>query len=415
MSLRLRVIAAALFVLSASPAMAQGSGTPAPPPVTAGWQDGFYVQSANGDYRLQFGVLAHLDGRFAIEDTAEAVNDTFVVRRLRSSLRGRLARRFEFFVNPDFGLGTLVVQDAYVDTVFSPAVRLRFGKAKSPFGFERLQVVGNMLFFERASPTAIAPNRDVGVQVLGETLGGRLGYLGGVMNGVPDGASSDIDNGDGKDVVGRLVVKPFATDKGSRLQELMLGLSASAGSQTGSAALPAYRTASLQQPYFAYLGAQADGVRTRYSPHAAYYYKAFGGWFEYVRSELPVRKGDVVEVMEHEAWQIAGSFMLTGEHPSDGSAPVRPRANFDFGDGHYGAVQIAARYHALIVDEDAFALGFAAPGSSRTAKAWTLGVNWYLTPNVRYVFNFERTAFDDNGTGTRAPENALVFRTQVNF
>ena len=53
-------------------------------------------------------------------------------------------------------------------------------------------------------------------------------------------ASSDIDNGDGKDVVGRLVVKPFATDKGSRLQELMLGLSASAGSQTGSAALPAY-------------------------------------------------------------------------------------------------------------------------------------------------------------------------------
>ena len=410
-----RVITAVLFALSAGQAMAQGAATPAPPAVTAGWQDGFYIQSANGDYRVQFGGLAHLDGRFALEDAAETVNDTFVVRRLRSSLRARLARHFEFFVNPDFGLGTLVVQDAYVDTVFSPAFRLRIGKAKSPFGFERLQVVGNMLFFERASPTAIAPNRDVGVQVLGDTLGGRLSYLGGVVNGVSDGSSADIDNGDGKDFVGRIVVKPFATHKGSPLQELMLGISASAGSQTGLLALPAYRTVSLQQPYFAYLGAQADGVRTRYSPNAAYYYKAFGGWFEYVRSELPVRKGEVVEDIAHDAWQIAGSFMVTGEHPSDGSGPVRPRANFDFGHGHYGAVQIAARYHALTVDEEAFELGFAAPGSSRTAKAWTVGANWYLTPNFRYVFNFERTVFDDSTVGARPPENALVFRTQVYF
>jgi phosphate-selective porin OprO/OprP len=393
---------------------AQTAAAPPAPPVSAGWQDGFYIQSQNGDYRVQFGVLAHLDGRFAIDDAAEAVNDSFVVRRLRPSLRGRIARRFEFLVNPDFGLGTLVVQDAYVDTVFSQAFRLRIGKAKSPFGFERLQAVGNTLFFERASPTAIAPNRDVGVQVLGDTFGGRLSYLGGVVNGVSDGASADVDNSDGKDLVGRLVVKPFATHKG-RLQELMLGFSASAGSQTGLLALPTYRTASLQQPYFTYLGAQADGVRTRYSPHAAYYYKALGAWFEYAHNELPVRKGDVVEDISHDAWQIAGSFMLTGEHPSDGSSPIRPRANFDFGHGHYGAVQVAARYHALSVEDDAFTLGFAAPGSSRTAKAWTLGANWYLTPNFRYVLNFERTVFDDNTSGARPAENALVFRTQVYF
>jgi phosphate-selective porin OprO/OprP len=414
MTLPTRVIAV-VFILSTTLAAAQDTGASAPPPITAGWQDGFYVQSANGDYRVQFGVLMHLDVRFALADPAETVNDSFVVRRLRPSLRGRIARLFEFFLNPDFGLGTLVVQDAYVDTVFSQAFRLRCGKAKSPFGFERLQVVGNMLFFERASPTAIAPKRDVGVQVLGDTLGGRLSYLGGVVNGVSDGTSGDIDTGDGKDVVGRIAVKPFATHKDSPLRELMVGFSASGGSQTGFAALPAYRTASLQQPYFAYLGAQADGVRTRYSPHAAYYYKAFGGWFEYGRSELPVRNGDVVADIAHHAWQIAGSVMVTGEHPTDGSVPVRPRANFDFGNGHYGAIQIAARYHALTVDEQAFELGFAAPASSQTAKAWTLGANWYLTPNFRYVFNFERTVFDGNVAGARPAENAQVFRTQVSF
>jgi phosphate-selective porin OprO/OprP len=410
-----RAFALALLLLSPRLVAAQGTATPKEPPVTAGWQDGFYIQSQNGDYRVQFGVLMHIDGRFAIDDVAESINDTFVVRRLRPSLRGRFARRFEFFVNPDFGLGTLVLQDAYVDTVFSPAFRLRIGKAKSPFGFERLQVVGNMLFFERASPTAIAPNRDVGVQVLGETLGGRLSYLGGVVNGVSDGSSSDLDNGDAKDFVGRIVLKPFAASKGSALQELMLGFSASAGSQSGAAALPTFRTASLQQPYFTYLGAQADGVRTRYSPHAAYYHKGFGSWFEYVHSELPVRKDGVVDDVAHDAWQIAGSFMLTGEHPSDGSAPVRPKANFDFGNGHYGAVQLAARFHALTVDDRAFEHGFVAPGSSRKVQAWTVGANWYLTPNFRYVFNFERSVFDDNADGARPPENAVVFRTQVYF
>ena len=43
-----------------------------------------------------------------------------------------------------------------------------------------------MLFMERALPNALVPNRDVGVQVLGDIKGGLVSYLGGVMNGVAD-------------------------------------------------------------------------------------------------------------------------------------------------------------------------------------------------------------------------------------
>jgi hypothetical protein len=42
-------------------------------------------------------------------------------------------------------------------------------------------------------------------------------------------------------------------------------------------------------------------------------------------------------------------------------------------------------------------------------------LNWYLTPNYKYVFNFERTVFDGDPNGPRKAEDALVFRTQVNF
>src|SRR6266576_4316370 len=128
-----------------SPAYAQNAVSP----VTAG-QDGFVIQSADGDFRLQIGLLVHADGRFALDDSSEAVVNTFSFRRLRPYLRGRFSRRFEFYFNPDFAGGTLVMQDAYVDTIFAPAFRIRAGKGKAPFGLERLQSASNLLFFDRA-------------------------------------------------------------------------------------------------------------------------------------------------------------------------------------------------------------------------------------------------------------------------
>jgi phosphate-selective porin OprO/OprP len=388
---------------------------PAAPPFTAGWQDGFVLQSANGDNRLQIGLLIHADGRFAVDDSSQQVVDTFAFRRLRPYLRGRFSQRFEFYFNPDFAGGMLVVQDAYVDTIFTPAFRIRAGKGKTPFGLERLHSGSNLLFFNRALPTALVPNRDLGIQVLGDISGGVVSYLAGVMNGVPDGGSADLDTSDGKDVSSRFIVRPFTKITTSPLRGLGLAISGSNGRQTGVGALPAFRTQSLEQPYFSYNGASADGVRRRYSPQAFYYYKAFGGFAEYVHTKTPIRKGLVREEIAHNAWQVAGSFVLTGETATDAGVGVRPRANFDFGNGNFGAFQIAARYHTLEVDERALTLGLASADVSRKAEAWTVGLNWYLTGNFRYTFNFERTVFDDDPGGPRKAENALVFRTQVNF
>ena len=107
--------------------------------------------------------------------------------------------------------------------------------------------------------------------------------------------------------------------------------------------------------------------------------------------------------------------MLTGENATDAGSGVRPRNNFDFGNGHWGAFQIAARYHELTVDDQAFTLALAAPGASGKAEAWTVGLNWYLTGNIRYIVNFDRTVFDDDPDGPRHAEHALAFRTQLFF
>ena len=106
---------------------------PATPPVTAGSQDGFAVQSANGDNRIVFGATVQVDGRFSLDEPLSITN-TFTIRKARPTLTGRVAKYFEFRLMPDFGNGTATLFDAYVDMRFSPRFRVRAGKDKTPVG-----------------------------------------------------------------------------------------------------------------------------------------------------------------------------------------------------------------------------------------------------------------------------------------
>jgi phosphate-selective porin OprO and OprP len=398
----------------ADPQAVPAAGAPqvqAAPPFTAGWQDGFFVQSGNADYRLQLSLLLQADDRFAIDDQQNNVVNSFTFRRIRPILQGRVARYFDFYFNPDFAGAIVNVRDSYVETRFSPAFRIRVGKGKEPFGLERLHGAANLTFVERSLPTAVAPDRDVGVQLVGDIAGGLVSYAGGVFNGVVDGGSSEGDTNDGKDVVGRVVVRPFIRKMKSPLAGLGLALAGSSGEQP--TALPSFLT-SARQTFFTYdRAAVGQGDRHRFSPQYFYYYKSFGTFGEYVNSRGVVANGSVSGDIIHESLMIAGSFVVTGETASDHG--VRPRSLFDPGKHTWGALQITARYHSLSVDPKAATLGFVSAGASREAKAFTVGANWYLNPFIKWVFNFERTVFDGDPNGSRHPENAILVRNQIGF
>ena len=74
--------------LAASGARAQ---TAPPPQPVAGFQDGFFVQSADGDNRLVFGVVAQFDGKFELNGTVPNTS-AFTIRKLRPTASGRVAR-----------------------------------------------------------------------------------------------------------------------------------------------------------------------------------------------------------------------------------------------------------------------------------------------------------------------------------
>jgi phosphate-selective porin OprO and OprP len=296
-------------------------------------------------------------------------------------------------------------------------VRVRAGKYKSPFSLERLQSARNLLFVERATPPTIAPNRDVGIEVWGELGGGVLWYAAGVFNGVVDGGLADSDNNDGKDLVGRVFVQPFKTGKARALRNLGFGGAGSTGQQAGTT-VPAYKSGG-QLTFFTYAsGITADGNRSRLSPQASYYGGPVTLFAEYVRSSQDLRKSatDTLRV-DNSAWGLTGGVLLTGEAATSSSAGVRPRKPIDPTRGQWGALELVARVSALTVDPDAFARGYADPAkSAQKARAYGVGINWYLNRHVKQVVDFERTTYTGGKAGgDRAAENAFFIRTQVAF
>jgi len=239
------------------------------------------------------------------------------------------------------------------------------------------------------------------------------------VNGVPDTANGDAAANNGKDVNGRLTIRPFAvTPVRAVLGDFGVAIAGSRGRQIG--ALPSFKTTD-QQTFFSYSpAAAAAGVRTHLSPSAFYYYKSFVVFGEYVRSQQAVSTSKVNVTVANTAWEVTGSVVLTGEHAAHRNigrlgADVVPTHPFAPGQGTWGAVQLIARYSALTIDPRAFTLGLAATGASQQAHAYAMGLDWYLNEYVKYVAAFERTVFDGNPSGPRKPENAVTFRVQLNL
>jgi phosphate-selective porin OprO/OprP len=306
---------------------------------------------------------------------------------------------------------------------------------------EQLQADRDILFNERSLATDLVPNRDVGFELHGDLLDGRVSYAAGIFNGTSDGAnSSNVDFADDRAYEGRLFFQPFKQASTVALQGLGFGVAGGyeTMSTTNTAGLPSTTGGTLpgyftdgQQQFFAYNPADkavvvADQDHWRLSPQAYYFYGPFGLLGEYVISDQTVKRTGVAPFssahLENTAWEVAASWVLTGEDAAYAGGVI-PRRPFNPAHGNWGALQLVGRYAELSIDSAAFPLFSDPTTSARSAAAWSAGVNWYLNRNVMLKLNFSHTAFTGGGgpgtsapaTVTRKPENAMFTRIQLAF
>ena len=412
--------------------------------LSPGYKDAFTIRSANSNFVARLRGILQVDSRTFVDDGGIKGNDTFTLRRARPILGGTVFRDFDFLFVPEFGgSGSPSIRYAYLNYTYNPAVQARIGKFKVPVSLEQLQSDYNTLFIERAFVSSLAPSSDLGVQLHGEIWRGKeadtqrlsargaLNYSVGVFNGVGDGRTSEnIDFDDQKDIVARIFAHPFLNTDIRFLKGLGLGIAGSYGHQEGPQGLPlknGFATDAFQTFFTYRTGAGtgdatanviADGAHWRLSPQGYFYYGPFGLLGEYILSsqELARQAGPVTfQTVHNSAWQIGGSYVLTGEEASHRG--VLPRRNFDPRTGHWGAFEVVARYEYLDVDDGVFTL-LADPAMSATrAAAWGVGLNWYLNRNIQAMFNFVQTDFKGGSSGavTRQNENVFLTRIQLAF
>jgi phosphate-selective porin OprO/OprP len=384
----------------------------------AGWNNGFFWESADGENKLRLRGYLQSDFRGATTPTGRTNTDSFFLRRVRPIFEGTVQKYVDFRIMPDFGGGATVLQDAYLQLNYFPSAQIRVGKFKEPVSLERLQSGSELTFVERSLANNLAPNRDVGIQVGGPIFGGRAEYQVGLFNGVQDGGIADGDAGNDKDVAARFFLTPWKKNEKSPLNGLGVGFAVSDGSRDEvSAGVLNYRTASRASLYRPTAGTTGDGRVLRFAPQLYYYNGSFGLMGEYISSKQELINGASKGDITNKAWFLQASYVLTGEKNT--YRGVTPRKPFDPKKGTWGAFELAARYSRLDIDDQAFALGFADPATSvGRASAITIGLNWYMNRALKLQLNYERTTFDRAipfGPVTTDHEDVFLARFHVSF
>lgn len=360
--------------------------------------------SAAGPPSIKIDGYIQADGRW-FEESDQGDNE-FFIRRARLNIGGKLTDDLSFRLAAEFGDGADgELYDAYLDWAAVPGGYLRIGKYTVPLGLERNQSGKRLLFIERALTDNLIPNRDVGIGWFADQP--RLEAALAVMNEAADRQLVGSDSDDGKALVGRLFFKPKPG--------LGFGIGGSIAEADENDSISTYKTSSRATVATYRTGVLRDGVEARLSPQFYWYSGPFGVLGEYVVSRLEVARGADSEKISNSAWQLAVSWVVTGEN--NGWGGVAPRSPFQRGGSGWGAFELVARITALDLDSDLFPI-YANPDTAVSkAEAWGLGLNWYANNHLKISLNAEQTRFDGGAANgvDRDDENLVLARAQLAF
>lgn len=421
---------------------------------------GVTFKTPDDNYKLNLSGYLQADGRFFFNnETGSALisppNDQFLIRRARLNLSGSLFNAIDFRFAPDFAGSAVRLFDAFADLHYFDFAAIQVGKMRSPVSLERYQLASNLTFMERAYPSQISPNRDVGVMLHGQfaypgykvqyspqpVFTDFFSYEVGVFNGVRDNQlvqNSDTDKDNNKEVAARVFSHPLLHSGKAWLEGLGVGVSGTWGQPSGNN-LPNLLSVG-QNNIVTYTGGfintLASGESYRVYPQMYWFYGPFHVLGEYVYSFQNLvgsytQSGNTKTAQVgagNSAWQVQTGYMLTGEKST--FFRVKPDKNFNPFAGTWGALQLIARYTELDIDRDIYhnygtvnapIFVFSDPRQSvSNAATWSLGLNWFLNPNLKIAANYDQTSFKGGGGSvsnylSRDLEKVFMTRLQVQF
>jgi phosphate-selective porin OprO/OprP len=426
--------------------------------VTAGG-DGFSIQSADKQFKLRLGTLLQADDREFLTpaNNGGSPGDGFELRRARIIFDGTLWGVYSFRIEPEFGSRTggaggtssttATLANASLNINYWEPLQLLAGRFKGPVGYERSQLVASDIWIENGLTQNLTSQYTQGILLHGD-IDKVVSYGVGLNESARDNANGDyqgmIDNN--YDFIGDVYFDPFKKSGITALQGLGFGVAGSVGNRgdvrtAANASLAAYTTPG-QTNILTYnttngtgqtVTESEDGPTFRLAPVIYYYNGPFGGYADYAVSSIRALRtvsgtgagtGSRTATFENEAWQVVGSYVLTGEDAS--YTGVVPKNNFNIRGHSWGAFQVEARYGEMTLDNNYYTSTGAASTvggafvnqGPRIVRDIGLGLNWYLNSNVKAQFEYDNTSYTGGSwpvTPENADQNAFLTQLQLAF
>ncbi len=388
----------------------------------------FGVESWDGSTRFRIRGRAQLDAEYAsmgddLQNVARQGNKFpsygIFLRRVRLGAAGIMRQIWEWQVEADFSENEVDLANVYL-AYLHPTGRLAAGYFKEPFGMEYATSSRYITFIERsAASDAYKVNREPGLMY--ETLY-RNWYAGvGLFGGSID---RDRDNREGWALSGRFSVAPYL--EGTDYVHLGAGMNRRVNGydyddeEWNSVRL---RTREGIRAIDMRLIGRDDLVAVENFTRSNVEFAAgFGPWWiqsEYLQVNINLDRealedelgGNATELnsLKQHGFYVQTGFFLTGESRnyrafSGDFGPQFPTRNVSR-DGGLGSLEVALRYSR------ANSLEHTRVGRGQAMDHYTLGLNWYMSPEVALKTNLmylegERDEFVDD---------AVIFGARLQF
>ncbi|MDT8428893.1 MAG: porin [Pseudomonadales bacterium] len=373
---------------------------------------GLEIASGNGDFEFNLGGRLHLD-YFNHENQSglpqQPASGT-AVRRSRLEIDGMLDGMWGYAAEVDFANNNVSLKDIKIGYVGGDNWTLYAGQQKQPYSLALEMSSNDMPFVERSVDNAlVVPFFDRATGIRLDVNGERWFFAGGIFgDSIRSGGSGD----EGSGVMGRFVFSPIQTQN----QTLHLGLRAGLRNTDDSeTAQVRDKTTEFSGFSIVNTGLLNDVEQvTMFGPEFAWALGPFTVLGEYNKAEI---KRDSLNDLSFDSFHVGATWSLTGEHragayriDSGEFKAVRPTQVFDPANGAWGGVELVARYGEIDLNDAGFVGG--------QVEEVNIGANWYLSSNMRLMFDWMHVLDTDESNLVRSivPDMDIVtVRVQYNY
>ena len=356
-----------------------------------------------GEFSWQPLGRIHLDAGSISDDKVDHSNGA-EFRRARLGMKGKVAKDFGYKAVVDFANEGVAIKDMYMNYTGIDKTEVRVGHFKPGYSLEDMTSSNDITFIERASVVGsfgTSENLGAGIIRNGENWIAQAG----VFNDDAGVSSSDDEMWS---VAGRLAGTPVKTDNG------LVHIGASAAYREPDQANDTFDLDSTAENRIQRVDSVSSVITdgeslTVVGLEAAAASGPFSVQGEYIIADIENTGGQ--DPMYQGAYAQA-AWTLTGESRSysnkkgafGGIKPARP---LDPSKGDWGAVELAARYSHLDLNDNGLNGG--------EMNNITFGANWYLNNYMRMMANLIFVDTDNSAPTPDDDPTIAVVRSQVKF